>query len=178
MRDISMCPWPHEINSPICVYDRGSYEKYKTGEYELPKRCICGAELTYVEPVLIALVVQDQMTGEVIAQTKMPVRFLTIDLLNDASSSDLPPEDLERKWVVSEQQRERTLKRQYLADQRSKKTDPLIDCLDCESCYSASAGPVAQNYFCAAMGGKHLFWACGHSLDFLNAPAECPKRSK
>ena len=88
MRDVSTCPWPHEVDSPICVYDRESYEKYKTGEYKLPKRCICGAELTYVGHVAIALVEQGQLNGEMILQVEVPLRHVTLNLSDDVRVED------------------------------------------------------------------------------------------
>lgn len=88
MRDISRCPWPHEVDSPICVYDRESFEKYKSGEYKLPKHCICGAELTYVGQVVIALVEHGQLNGDVIIQVDVPLTHLMITLSDKINVDD------------------------------------------------------------------------------------------
>lgn len=91
------CIWPHEVDSPICVYDRESYDKYASGEYKLPKRCICGAELTYVGHVCVALVEQGEMTGEMIVQVEVPLRHVTLNLSDDVKVDDALATQ-ERPW--------------------------------------------------------------------------------
>lgn len=74
------CLWPHHVDSPIRVYDRGSFEKYSAGEYKPPRRCICGAEITYTEPICICLCEHGRMTGDMLLEVKIPLTLTTIDL--------------------------------------------------------------------------------------------------
>jgi hypothetical protein len=74
------CMWPHHVTKPIFVYDRDSFEKYKSKEYKLPERCVCGAELTYDEPVCICLVEQGQMNGEMLVEVPIPMKYITLEL--------------------------------------------------------------------------------------------------
>jgi|GEM_PF-4862574 len=82
------CMWPHHIDSPICVYDRESYEKYRSGEYKVPTHCICGVELSYEKPVCVALVENDMLNGEMILHIEMPVTYVRLDLSDDVRVED------------------------------------------------------------------------------------------
>lgn len=89
MTDVpSSCIWPHEVTGPIYVYDRDSFDKYRSGEYKLPNRCICGAEIDYAAPVCICLVERGEMKGEMIMEVKIPLNFLTVDLLETQKTED------------------------------------------------------------------------------------------
>jgi hypothetical protein len=97
------CMWPHHVTQPICVYDRDSFEKYKSGEYKLPRRCICGAELTYDEPVCICLVEHEQLNGEMIIEVPFPVQRLTLELGEDVDPETVdvsvsPPIKTGKDW--------------------------------------------------------------------------------
>lgn len=74
------CMWPHHVTTPICVYDRDSFEKYKSGEYKAPERCICGERITYDDPVCICLVENEQLNGEMIMRVEVPVQYVEMDL--------------------------------------------------------------------------------------------------
>ena len=74
------CPWPHFVDTPICAYDRDAYDKYQTGEYQLPKRCICGATLVYDKPVAICLVEYGKMVGEMLLEMEYPLTFIRTDI--------------------------------------------------------------------------------------------------
>lgn len=82
------CMWPHHVDTPICVYDRESYEKYRIGEYKLPKHCICGVELSYDEPVCICLVEQGQMNGEMILEVPIPLTHVQLNLGTDVGKTE------------------------------------------------------------------------------------------
>ena len=75
------CIWPHTVEGPVCVYDRESFEKYEIGEYKLPIRCFCGAEIEYVAPVCICLVENGLMTGNMIMKVEIPITFLERDVV-------------------------------------------------------------------------------------------------
>ena len=93
MNDLNdKCPWPHVVLSPICVYDRDSFDEYRTGEYEVPKRCICGARLVYEKPVVICLVEHGKMTGEMQLEMKYPLTRLQSDYIEEYA------EDAERRY--------------------------------------------------------------------------------
>jgi hypothetical protein len=52
----SDCIWPHYVDGPIVVYDRVSYDRYLSGEYSVPSRCLlCGSEIRYSHPLAIVL---------------------------------------------------------------------------------------------------------------------------
>jgi len=87
------CMWPHHVDSPICVYDRESYEKYKSGEYKLPKHCICGAELSYDKPHSIVLVEDGQMNGEMLLTVEVPPHQLNISLTLDDDVQKIKAEE-------------------------------------------------------------------------------------
>lgn len=80
------CMWPHHIDSPICVYDRESFDKYESGEYKPPTHCLCGVEISYDEPVCVALVEGGEMTGEMIITVEFPLTFVQLDLLGGLES--------------------------------------------------------------------------------------------
>lgn len=85
MNDLNdKCPWPHVVTSPICVYDRDSYDKYQTGEYEVPKWCICGAALVYDKPVVICLVERGEMTGDMQIEIEYPLARIQQDILHES----------------------------------------------------------------------------------------------
>ena len=94
------CMWPHHVTQPICVYDRDSLEKYKSGEYKPPVRCICGAEITYDAPVCVCLVEHGQLNGEMLIEVEVPVPIiLEIGEGVDPSTVKVeinPPPDLNR----------------------------------------------------------------------------------
>jgi len=77
----SSCIWPHHVDKPLVVYDRESYDKYLSGEYKLPARCLCGSEVRYKRPQMIALSLDGQWTGDVILELPLPIVQLNIDLL-------------------------------------------------------------------------------------------------
>jgi len=77
------CMWPHHVTQPICVYDRESYEKYRTGEYRVPDHCICGAELTYDAPVCICLVENGQLNGEMLMEVEYPVEWVDLHVVRE-----------------------------------------------------------------------------------------------
>ena len=84
MNDLNdKCPWPHFVDTPICVYDRDSYDKYQTGEYQLPKRCICGATLVYDKPVTLCLVEHGKTVGEMLLELEYPLTFIRTDVLEE-----------------------------------------------------------------------------------------------
>lgn len=74
------CMWPHRVDSPIYVYDQDSYDKYKSGEYQPPDHCICGAKIEYVTPVCLCLVRRGQMTGEMLMKVEMPISHVQVNL--------------------------------------------------------------------------------------------------
>ena len=89
MNDLNdKCPWPHFVDTPICVYDRDSYDKYQTGEYQLPKRCICGATLVYDKPVTLCLVEHGKTVGEMLLELEYPLTFIRTDILEEQRVAD------------------------------------------------------------------------------------------
>jgi hypothetical protein len=80
------CMWPHQINGPIHVYDRASYKKYLSGEYQPPDHCICGAEITYETPITVVLVQRGQMTGEMILTLEIPLTLVRVDLSTEGDA--------------------------------------------------------------------------------------------
>ena len=73
------CSWPHEVGT-IYVYDRESFEKYSSGEYKPPVRCLCGEEIKYEDALTFVLIEQGDMTGEMIVQVPIPLTHVTLDL--------------------------------------------------------------------------------------------------
>lgn len=89
VRDLTeACQWPHHVDSLICVYDRDSYDRYQSGEYQLPTRCICGASLVYDKPVCIALIEGGQMTGEIQLELEFPLTLIKQDLRDSAEHDE------------------------------------------------------------------------------------------
>lgn len=82
------CMWPHHVDSPICVYDRESYEKYKSGEFKVPTHCICGVELSYDKPICVALVENDMLNGEMLLTVEMPLTYVQLNLADDVPVGD------------------------------------------------------------------------------------------
>lgn len=82
----AQCPWPHLVDEAIYVYDRESFEKYKSGEYKRPERCICGAKISYADPVCICLVEQGKLQGDMIVEVPIPLKHLTLDLSTEVGS--------------------------------------------------------------------------------------------
>jgi hypothetical protein len=94
------CMWPHHVDSPILVYDRDSFEKYKSGEYELPKHCICGVALSYEEPVCISLVLDDNLTWEMMMLVKIPKPCASVYLVvknGEGQTIDVSKHEVEGK---------------------------------------------------------------------------------
>jgi hypothetical protein len=77
--------------------------------------------------------------------------------------------------------RQRELKRKYKFEERSKLTDPFIDCLECDLC-RVKVEHGAKDFWCGdpaaiTLRGVVLYRSVGaESLDGLNAPKECMKR--
>ena len=80
--------WPHEVDEPIRVFDEESFKKYKSGEYKVPKVCVCGAPITYIEPVTVVLVKQGQMTGDMIMEMSIPLTHVTLNLGDDVGKTE------------------------------------------------------------------------------------------
>jgi hypothetical protein len=80
--------WPHHVDSPICVYDRESFDKYKSGEFKHPTHCICGVELSYEEPVCICLVERGQMNGEMLVEVPILLTHVQLNLGTDVGKTE------------------------------------------------------------------------------------------
>lgn len=77
-------------------------------------------------------------------------------------------------------ERQRELKRSYLAAQRRAALTPMIDCLECDEVRMGPAkAPLYERKFrCALLPSTVLYRSSGaESVDYLNAPIECPKRA-
>lgn len=83
------CEWPHYVDSPICVYDRDSFEKYQSGEYKVPTHCVCGAELIHEKPATVCLVEGGAMTGEMLLTLEMPLNNVQMRLLEEQDRSSV-----------------------------------------------------------------------------------------
>ena len=78
-------------------------------------------------------------------------------------------------------EKQRKLKRAWQAEQRRLSVTPEINCLYCEHVRTDDLGAsslVAAGFSvrCLALGVELHRWAGAESVDFINAPAECPKR--
>jgi hypothetical protein len=111
------CMWPHHVDSPICVYDRESYEKYKSGEYKVPTHCICGVELSYEKPVCVCLVENEQLNGEMLLTVEYPLTHVQLNLGDDVqkTADELQtykiPERTQKKIKAEEDLKDQALKR-------------------------------------------------------------------
>jgi len=73
---------------------------------------------------------------------------------------------------------DREEKRKYLAAQKSKATDPPIDCLECKECWDFTTLFHERVFVCTVTGETlHSYFGTA-SVSYINAPAECPRRKK
>jgi hypothetical protein len=167
------CMWPHHVDSPICVYDRESYDKYESGEYKLPKRCLCGVELSYDKPVSVVLVEHGEMTGEMVLTVEYPLQRVVLSLGDDVSS----PEDevwtkRERLAVVGKPGDERPINEaaqaavEPLRAALRKGTEALDDPYP-----EASMGAAVPKEDCVMCGSEiqRIIMRCQHSGHTLDA---------
>jgi len=83
---------------------------------------------------------------------------------------------------MNEQNKEK--KRKYLADKRHAEVMPMINCLECEHCQYRRQLDAATTgvWWCGhpdaeSLRGRALLESVGpESMDFINAPAQCPLR--